>query len=152
VGTSLKIRQAQPGGESTNNDKSAFSTSVRWTGPCARRSHARRQSARSPARRIKAVGVDLRLRGRPGLSTLSRVRDSGRPSRCRRVSRISSERSSAFSYFTAKASWLATHCHLPLGIFVQVSVKRPLSSKVFPDASVPLAWKPAIATAVSPKA
>src|SRR6266849_4187622 len=47
-------------------------------------------------------------------------------------------------------SWVATHCHFPFGIFTQVSVKRSLVSKGFPEASVPLALKPPVAMAVSP--
>src|SRR5262244_3307427 len=47
-------------------------------------------------------------------------------------------------------TWLATHCHFPLGIFTQVSVQRTCSSIGFPDASVPLALEAPVAIAVSP--
>ena len=46
---------------------------------------------------------------------------------------------------------LATHCHLPSGIFTQVSANRTRNSKGLPDAfSVPLAYANAVMTAVLP--
>lgn len=45
--------------------------------------------------------------------------------------------------------WVATTCHLPLGIFTQVSVQRAYSAKGFP-ASVPVPLYLAVAMAVSP--
>ena len=45
---------------------------------------------------------------------------------------------------------VATHCHLPSGIFTQVSVKRSCESIGFPEESVPLNLPPPMAMAVSP--
>jgi hypothetical protein len=45
---------------------------------------------------------------------------------------------------------LATHCHVPSGIFTQVSVKRSCESIGFPEESVPLNLPPPMAMAVSP--
>jgi hypothetical protein len=45
----------------------------------------------------------------------------------------------------------ATHCHLALGIFTQVSTQRECSSNALPDESVPLPKKSPVAMAVSPK-
>src|SRR5580658_924488 len=56
----------------------------------------------------------------------------------------------ALTYFLVDASWLAMHCHLPDGIFIQVSVKRSVSSSTLPVPSVPVPLKTPIATAVSP--
>src|SRR5262250_2798864 len=54
------------------------------------------------------------------------------------------------TYIFIGETWLATHCHFPLGIFTQVSVQRTCSSTGFPDASVPVALEPPVAIAVSP--
>jgi hypothetical protein len=54
------------------------------------------------------------------------------------------------AYIFIGVALLATHCHLPLGIFTHVSVHRSLLSKGFPIASVPLPLKPPVAMAVSP--
>jgi len=56
-----------------------------------------------------------------------------------------------FTYIFRGDWWLATHCHLPFGILVHVSVKRSLASRGLPDGSVPLPRKFPIAIAVSPK-
>jgi hypothetical protein len=45
--------------------------------------------------------------------------------------------SCSFPHIFIGETWLATHCHFPLGIFTQVSVQRTCSSNGFPDASVP---------------
>src|SRR5208283_2622071 len=45
---------------------------------------------------------------------------------------------------------VATHCHLPSGIFTQVSVQRSWLSNALPDESVPLPLNPPDAIAVSP--
>src|SRR6202022_1940231 len=54
------------------------------------------------------------------------------------------------AYIFIGVAWLATHCHLPVVIFIHVSVHRSLLSKGFPLASVPLPLKPPVAMAVSP--
>jgi len=43
----------------------------------------------------------------------------------------------AVAHFLIGEVWLATHCHCPLDIFIQVSVQRSRTSKGFPE-SVPL--------------
>ena len=55
---------------------------------------------------------------------------------------------SLLTYFTFE-TWLATHCHFPLGIFTQVSVQRFLMSLV-PDLSVSLPLLPRVAMAALP--
>ena len=57
----------------------------------------------------------------------------------------------AVAYICIVDPGVATHCHLPLGIFTHVSVQRSWTSIGFPDASVPLPLKPPVAMAVSPK-
>jgi len=42
------------------------------------------------------------------------------------------------------------HCHLPFGIFTQVSVKRSVSLIALPDASVPFPLKIPVAIVASP--
>src|SRR5579872_1337924 len=48
-------------------------------------------------------------------------------------------------------AWLATHCHLPFGIFTQVSVHLSGESMGLPVSSVPLPWNSPVAMAVLPK-
>src|SRR5215467_14677499 len=62
---------------------------------------------------------------------------------------FNAQRRSVTYIFTGE-TWLATHCHLPPGIFTQVSVQRTCSSTGFPDASEPLDLEPPVAIAVSP--
>src|SRR5258708_32386236 len=46
--------------------------------------------------------------------------------------------------------WLATHCHLPSAIFIQVSVQRSWVSTGLPFSSVPLPAQFPVAMAVVP--
>ena len=54
------------------------------------------------------------------------------------------------AHFVTFETWLATHCHFPLGIFTHVSVQRLLISVVFPEASVCLPLLPPVAMAALP--
>ena len=53
------------------------------------------------------------------------------------------------AYFDTAVLWSATHCHLPFGIFTQVSVQRSTSSNALPP-SVPLPLYTPVAMAVLP--
>src|SRR5690242_6001238 len=65
-----------------------------------------------------------------------------RPCRCRLQS--------LFAYIFTSEAWLATHCHLPLGIFTQVSVHRSGEAIALPFSSVPLPLNSPVAIAVFP--
>src|SRR5271165_1956396 len=55
-------------------------------------------------------------------------------------------------YIFAGALALAMHCHLPLGIFIQVSTQRSWASTALPSLPVPLPRQTPVAIAVFPNA
>src|SRR5260370_3075862 len=55
-----------------------------------------------------------------------------------------------FPYILIVELWLATHCHFPSDIFIQVSVQRSWASTGFPFSSVPLPAQSPVAMAVFP--
>ncbi len=112
------------------------------------------------------LGLDGRSRGRPASShpaikRLFTVLD-GVPSNATGSNLLSTHNETEVRAVTQVAalwvayltgvSWLATHCHFPLGIFTHVSVNREVSSIDLPEVSVPLPLKPPVAMAVLPKA
>src|ERR1051326_8980526 len=54
------------------------------------------------------------------------------------------------SYSLVVELWLAMHCHLPSGIFIQVSVQRSWVSMALPFSTVPLPTQLPVAIAVLP--
>src|ERR1039458_3314578 len=57
---------------------------------------------------------------------------------------------SCVSYILIGEPWLATHCHFPPDISIQVSVQRSWASTAFPLSSVPLPTQSPVAIAVFP--
>src|SRR3982074_570214 len=54
------------------------------------------------------------------------------------------------TYFFTSDCWLATHCHLPFGIFTHASVQRSCRSNLVPSPSTPFPTQAPVAIAVVP--